>query len=314
MNSVSLGGYGEGGCGVVKAVIVPELGGRVARKTLKHSFLREAKIRFFREIELLQKLNHPNIVRVLKAVPDANPPYYFMEFMENGPLSRHIGNLDIEEKFRIALQITAVLAFCHERGICHRDGKPDNVLLDGKMNVKLADFGMGREAGYSLDLTRQPLGTPGYIAPEVLGGQKGDAASDIYSFGIVLNELFTDGNWPDSGVRPSHAIGALSPQVDRLILSMVSSVPARRPMAHECYTVIWSALSEYNRMLRLAGVPELQIEDQMKKGPDVVEVAAWTGGGAALGAIVGSIIDSKKGAEAGAGVGALVGLLVSLFK
>lgn len=310
MDSISLQGYGHGGYGDVKKVFVASLGGWVARKTLRDYRFPEARMRFLREMELLQKLIHPNIIRVLKTAPYATPPYYLMEYMENGPLSRHLGKLDIEQKFRITLQITSALGYCHDQGVYHRDGKADNVLLDAKMNGKLADFGLGREEGLSLNLTRTPLGTRDHIAPEVLAGRKGDAASDIYSFGIVVYQIFTDGRWPRRDFRLSDSVGGLSSSFDRLISRMLSPDASLRPSAHECHNGIQKALMEYNRMLGLAGVPQINIEQDAKSE---LEVAAWTGGGAALGAIVGSLVD-KNGAGTGAGIGAIAGLLVGLLK
>src|SRR5579863_9990275 len=120
--SLSLNGYGEGGYGRVRKVFDTFRAKWVARKELKSFQSGADRTRFRQEIQLLKNLDHPNIVQILDAFPDANPPAYTMEFAENGPLVKHVNNLIVELKFRVSFQVMSALTYCHGLGIFHRDG------------------------------------------------------------------------------------------------------------------------------------------------------------------------------------------------
>ena len=144
--------------------------------------------RFEREARAVAALNHPNIC----TLHDIGPNYLVMEYIEGEPLR---GPLPAAEALRLALQIAGALEAAHRKGIVHRDLKPGNILVTAG-GVKLLDFGLatvGTAPGPNdptLTQTRDGaiVGTAAYMSPEQANGQRADARSDIFSFGIVLYE------------------------------------------------------------------------------------------------------------------------------
>jgi eukaryotic-like serine/threonine-protein kinase len=162
--------------------------------------------RFHREAEIGRKFNHPGVVKVL---PQASPSrvYMTMEWVE-GRILRDI--LDGEKKLppdraeRIVAGICEALEYIHQNGVIHRDLKPENIMVDGEDSIKLIDFGLaGEVAGRRLTFAHitKSMGTPDYISPEQVKGQRGDARSDVYSLGIILYEMLT-GQVPFRGCNP----------------------------------------------------------------------------------------------------------------
>jgi serine/threonine protein kinase len=162
--------------------------------------------RFKREEEIGQLLDHPGVVKTFNS-EQRSRRYMVLEWVE-GRLLRTILNeeksLPIERAVKIALGICDALDYMHKRGIVHRDLKPENVMIDGNDDIKLIDFGiaMNEEARrltfVNLSAT---LGTPDYISPEQVKGQRGDQRSDIYALGIMLYEMLT-GRVPFVGPNP----------------------------------------------------------------------------------------------------------------
>ena len=152
--------------------------------------------RFTREEQIGQKLEHPNIVRVL--TPEQKSRLYLvMEFAEGRSLRAIMSTkrrFPLDEALDIARQIGRALVYMHERGIVHRDLKPDNVILDAEGQVKLLDFGISMDESARrltwFGLT-PPIGTPDYMAPEQVRGRRGDARTDIYALGTMLYEMVT---------------------------------------------------------------------------------------------------------------------------
>jgi tRNA A-37 threonylcarbamoyl transferase component Bud32 len=151
--------------------------------------------RFRREARAVAQLNHPNIVGVIDAGEDENTPYIVFEFVEGQTLKeriRHFGRLEIAEAVAYAIEIARALGAAHERGIVHRDVKPQNVLVDEEGLAKVTDFGIARtldQEGLTAD--GRVLGTTDYVSPEQALGHPVTGQSDIYSLGIVLFEMLT---------------------------------------------------------------------------------------------------------------------------
>jgi serine/threonine-protein kinase len=151
--------------------------------------------RFRREEEIGQMLDHPGIVKVLRA--DKSSVYIVMEWAE-GKLLRELlreqTKLSVERALAIAQQICDALDYLHSHGIVHRDLKPENIMLDGEDNIKLLDFGIAAKAGarrLTFGKLSTTMGTPDYISPEQVQCRRGDCRSDIYAVGVMLYEMLT---------------------------------------------------------------------------------------------------------------------------
>jgi serine/threonine-protein kinase len=203
--------------------------------------------RFEREARATADLLHPNTVRVFDyGATEDGLLYYVMELLEGETLGEHVdrlGPLPPARAVHIMGQAARALAEAHERGIVHRDVKPDNIFLTslgGEHDfVKVIDFGIAKitsdtEAG--MTGTGFLLGTPLYMSPEVLGGEQADARSDVYALGAVLYFLLC-GKPPFDGDSPSSVIlGHLS----RTPLS--PSIYLRTPLSEELEEIVMRAL------------------------------------------------------------------------
>jgi eukaryotic-like serine/threonine-protein kinase len=162
--------------------------------------------RFKREEEIGQLLDHPGVVKTFNS-EQRSRLYMVVEWVD-GRLLRSILNeekkLPVERAVKIALGICDALDYMHKRGIVHRDLKPENVMVDENDNIKLIDFGIAmKEDARRLTFVNlsATLGTPDYISPEQVKGQRGDQRSDIYAVGVMLYEMLT-GRVPFVGPNP----------------------------------------------------------------------------------------------------------------
>jgi eukaryotic-like serine/threonine-protein kinase len=162
--------------------------------------------RYKREAEIGSRLNHPHVQRLLNTGEKRSEQYLVMEYIQGRSLrdvlDEHAPNpLPTAEALRIIIQVCDALAYCHEHGVVHRDIKPENIMILDDGNVKIIDFGVALLEG-ARRVTWQGLsatvGTPDYMAPEQLRGQRGTASSDIYAIGIILYEMLC-GHTPFEG-------------------------------------------------------------------------------------------------------------------
>ncbi len=164
--------------------------------------------RLHREATLARRLEHPDIVAVYEAGLQGQLAWMAMERVRGGDLHRYTQPQRLLPEnlvLRIGARVAAALAHAHAHGVVHRDLKPANVIVNlAADQVKLADFGVARDADASHTRTGLSLGTPAYMAPELLAGEAASAASDTYALGVMLFELLT-------GRRPHQAdtLGAL---------------------------------------------------------------------------------------------------------
>ena len=187
---------GEGGMGVVYKAEDTKLKRPVALKFLAPHLLRdeEGRKRFLREAQAAAQLDHPNICTVYEIDEADGRTFIAMAFLDGRPLSERIreGPLKLPEALSIAIQMAEGLEAAHEKGIAHRDIKPDNVMLmsGSRGLVKLMDFGLAQLAGSS-KFTREgtTLGTVNYMSPEQAEGAPTGNATDIWSLGVVLYEM-----------------------------------------------------------------------------------------------------------------------------
>jgi serine/threonine-protein kinase len=253
---------GEGGMGAVYRAEQISLKRKVALKLLKPELSADAGLvrRFNAEAELAAKLNHPNTVTLYDFGQDSDASLFIaMEFIEGQSLREVMvaeGPLDVARTIKICNQVCSSLADAHGRGIVHRDLKPDNVMLSarGKQTdvVRVLDFGIAKLRDTQGDMTALPmtqagdlLGTPQYMAPEQIRGEKVDARTDIYAMGAMIYEMIT-GRLPfeaptlmailskhltEMPVPPTErrADLGLPPPLSTLVMSMLAKSPDERP-------------------------------------------------------------------------------------
>jgi len=196
-----VGGYclgrilGKGSCAVVRLGTHKDTGKEAAIKILKPRTLREQK-EALREIEALQRLNHPNITRLEKVIRENGYTCLILELGTGGELFDYVmnsGKLDEEEARFMFRQILSGLQYCHANLVAHRDLKPENLLLDEYGNVKISDFGLSNVLKPG-SLFSTWCGSPVYTPPEVvLRRQYNGISMDIWSLGVVLYVLVTGG-------------------------------------------------------------------------------------------------------------------------
>lgn len=191
---------GAGAMGKVYAAMDPTLGRKVAVKILREmSGLSAAgqerlRERFLREARAAGALNHPNIVTIYQAEEAGRHFFIAMEFLEGKTLDEIIAAeapLPLSRVQRFTAQIASGLDYAHARGVIHRDIKPSNLMILGGDAVKILDFGVAHLAQSTLTQEGAVLGTPSYMSPEQLRGEKIDGRSDLFSLAAVVYEMAT---------------------------------------------------------------------------------------------------------------------------
>src|SRR5215210_828192 len=199
---------GSGGMGEVFLDRDRVLGRDVALKVLRKQYAGDDEFaeRFKREAMSAASLSHPNIVQVYdRGETEEGASYIAMEYVPGGTLKEKIlreGPLEAADAARLGAQVAEALGAAHDRGMVHRDIKPQNVLLTATGGAKVADFGIAR-AGSSVTISRtgSVMGTAGYMSPEQALGKPATPKSDLYSLGVVLYEALT-GELPYTADNP----------------------------------------------------------------------------------------------------------------
>ncbi|MFQ3283164.1 serine/threonine protein kinase, partial [Reinekea sp.] len=206
INNLSLGRYnitreiGRGAMGIVYEAIDPKINRNVALKvvhlkSLGFDEMDSVKQRFFREAQAAGKLNHPNIVTVYDVGEEHDVAYIAMDLLVGEPLSTHINqspSIDITQNVHWIAQAADALSYAHDHEVIHRDVKPANMIIDSKtMQLKLTDFGVARIAGAQQTQTGIVLGSPSYMSPEQIRGDKLTGQTDVFSLGVTLYQALT---------------------------------------------------------------------------------------------------------------------------
>jgi serine/threonine-protein kinase len=250
---------GRGGMGEVYRADDLRLGQAVALKFLPVALEDDevARERLLAEVRSARTVSHPNVCRVYD-VGEVNGRYFLtMEYIDGEDLAsllRRIGRLPADKGLEIARQLCAGLAAAHERGVLHRDLKPANVMIDGRGQARITDFGLAIEMGAASGAggaggeagagrVAEVAGTVVYLAPERFSGAPATVQSDLYALGLVLYEIHTgrhalsattlDG-WRRAHTDsmpsdPSTFVADIDPAVERAILQCLEKDPAKRP-------------------------------------------------------------------------------------
>ncbi len=168
----------------------------VAVKILKEEYLasEEFRRRFKNESKAIAVLSHPNIVKVYDVSYGDKLQYIVMEYVEGITLKEYIeqqGKLEVREAVHFTMQILRALQHAHDKGVVHRDIKPQNILLLSNGNIKVTDFGIARFSNDQRTMTGSAIGSVHYISPEQARGDIIDDKTDIYAVGVVLYEMLT---------------------------------------------------------------------------------------------------------------------------
>ncbi|MFN9719272.1 MAG: serine/threonine protein kinase [Planctomycetota bacterium] len=241
---------GAGGMGVVYKATYVETGKEVALKILPPGLAGDEKLRkrFEREIDILKRLSHPNIVKYFGGGTQDGQRWYAMEFIDGGSLQdilRKKRRLGWEQAIQVGRQLCAALEVAHNAGIIHRDLKPANLFITKKGKLKLGDFGIARDTeATALTADGKTVGTYAYMAPEQIHGNVAlSRKTDLYAAGCLLFEVLT-GQTPFIGANPAEMLvqhlnddpytvrekGVECPAaLDALIERMLSKNPDDRP-------------------------------------------------------------------------------------
>ena len=239
---------GKGGMGEVFRADDIMLGQPVALKFLSESATGNLSLltRFYDEVRIARQITHPSVCRVYDIGEVEGQPYLSMEYIDGedlGSLLRRIGRLPADKATEFARKMCAGLSAAHKQGVLHRDLKPANIMIDGRGELHIMDFGLAAIAT-QLQGAEARNGTPAYMAPEQLEGREVSAQSDIYALGLIFYEMFTGkpAHRADSVAEilelrrgsatvtnPSQLANDIDPAVERAILRCLQADPKLRP-------------------------------------------------------------------------------------
>jgi tRNA A-37 threonylcarbamoyl transferase component Bud32 len=292
-----IGEIGSGGMAVIYKAIQEPLERVVAIKALKRSIALDSHfaVRFEREARFMASLQHENILHVHDFLKDGDTMYIIMEYVQGidlYDLLQLTPRLPVDVAAVIALQVARALDYAHFRGIIHRDIKPANIIISHQGEVKLMDFGIARDHSLSdLTETGTGVGTPSYMSPEQILGDKLDFRSDLFSLGIVLYQCIT-GQKPfvedetrtvmqrirlDRYVSPRKVVHGVPSSIERILARCMEKAPAARYASTQAliddlmeFLAGRVAINHQARLVmylrELSVISELEAEETLKAG------------------------------------------------
>ncbi len=268
----TVGGYrieeriGQGGMGIVYRAVQPVIGKSVAIKVIRSELLRSASLlgRLADEARAANAVGHRGIIDIFGfGTLPGGEHYFVMEYLVGTPLNQHlsaVGVVPLEEAVELLVELLSALSAAHAAGVAHRDLKPSNLFVvhepDGKRLLKLLDFGLAK-----LQTTDRPqtapgavLGTPHYMSPEQVRGEKSGPESDLYSVGVIAFELLT-GRLPFTGSpaevmrqhvtadapAPSALVAEVPPALDAIVKKLLSKRREARGTAEQALQALQTA-------------------------------------------------------------------------
>jgi serine/threonine-protein kinase len=220
---------GRGGMGLVYEARDTKLKRTVALKFLppELTHIREVKERFMREAQAAAALDHPHICTVYEFDEAEEKTFISMAYIEGQSLKKKIesGPLDLGEAMRIATQVAEGLQEAHKKGVIHRDIKSANIMVTEQGQAKIMDFGLARVRGGTL-VTKEgmTMGTIAYMSPEQARGEEVDHRTDIWSFGVVLYEMFS-GQLPFKGEHDQAVVYSILNEPPKPVTDLRSNIP-----------------------------------------------------------------------------------------
>ena len=302
MNLPDISGYrivreiGRGGMATVYLAIQEKFDRQVAVKVMDPELVHDETFsaRFRRESRIVAKLNHPNIIQVYDVGLATNHHYLVMELITGGELNDRLEQgLDVSTAFRVVKEIARALDFAHSQNFIHRDIKPENILFREDGSSVLSDFGIARGMDNETQITTlgSVVGTPYYMSPEQVTGERLDGRSDIYSLGVVFYKTLTgkvpyDGDSAlNIGIRhikdplpklPS-GLAKMQPLIDRFMAKM----PAHRYQSGAEVVEALEAYEKKNAMPSSVARTEIidsNVVDEIKRQTGQGEVSPTSGG------------------------------------
>jgi CHASE2 domain-containing sensor protein len=271
-----LQGLGRGSMGLVYKALDLKINRLLAIKTIRFSddfdedVIQEIKERFFKEAETAGRLSHPCIVNLHDMGEDQDLTYIAMEYLEGESLEKFINKknlLPLKKVLSVMASVAEALEFAHRANVIHTDIKPANIMLLKTGGVKVTDFGIAKAISSSRTRTGILLGTPNYMSPEQIMGQKADPRSDVFSLGVVFYQLLT-GELPFQGDN----LSSLLYQITQVKHPPLRSFNSRIPVA--CEQIMDKALAKNlderfktaGQMEKLLRLLALKVDQKQKKG------------------------------------------------
>ncbi|MEE8218126.1 MAG: serine/threonine-protein kinase [Vicinamibacteria bacterium] len=247
---------GQGAMGKVYQARDPDLDRLVALKTVSPALLKgkDTLARFQREARAAARLQHPNIVTIFEVGEVEGTRYIAMELVDGIELGEAIHPTDrfpIAEKIRMIVDVCRGLEFAHKMGVIHRDVKPPNILVTREGVVKILDFGIARSLGEAnMTQTGMVLGTPSYLSPEVLRGEKVDHGADMWAVGVILYEML-------SGRRPFEA-KTIPSVIHKIVNGALPSLDAKKLDVPEALVAVAARALEKKSAHRYRSLAEME--------------------------------------------------------
>ncbi len=262
-----IGILGQGGMGAVYKARDRELDRTVAIKVIRPELAGDPEIlqRFKQELILARKVTHRNVIRIFDLGEASGIKFITMEFIAGHDLKTVLareGKLSPERAVEIMQQVCLALEAAHSEGVVHRDLKPQNIMVDQQGRASVMDFGIARSLEFGgMTQTGALIGTPEYMSPEQVRGENVDARSDIFTFGIIFQEILT-------GTPPYQAETAMA--------SMFKRTMERAVSVHHLNPEVPQYLSDI-----VAKCLEIQPQDRYQKVREVFDaLEAWKSGAA----------------------------------
>jgi serine/threonine-protein kinase len=298
---------GRGRTGAVYRAFDPLLGRQVAIKRVERAAPgsatagpRSEEQQLLVEARTVARLDHPNVVAVFDAGEDDLGTYVVMELVDGESLEARMRRqppLRLVETVRIVQQVADALAAAHARGVCHRDVKPGNVVLQDGRTPKLVDFGFSRLPPGLRRLKGLVVGTPRYLSPEQIEGKRVDARSDVFALGAMLFEMlagrpaFDGASFEEVARQVREArcpdLRSVAPAAPRYLEGLVGRMLAREPGARYSAREVADRLSRY---LRRAEAKALIRRHAARAGARVVTLGG-------LGSLLGSCATQRPAAR-----------------